>query len=111
VLRLLGARGVSGGRRIRQKVVREVKRTKFTAGSGQHYWIPEYRSWDRREEVTMSERERKSEDERETPEGSKQLSEFERKGIEVAPRADIPPEIDPPSPVESTESPPDGTGE
>ena len=32
MLRLLGARGVSGGRRIRQKVVREVKRTKFTAG-------------------------------------------------------------------------------
>lgn len=62
----------------------------------------------------MSEREGKSEVPSETPEGNKRLSEFERKGIEVAPRVDIPPEIDPPSPVESTEStesPPDGTGE
>lgn len=56
----------------------------------------------------MSERE---EEGNETPETSRQDPVFERKGIEVAPRVDIPPGTDPPSPVESTESPPDGDGE
>lgn len=57
----------------------------------------------------MSERENGAQ--RETPEGEKRRPEFERKGIEVAPRVANPPGTDPPSPVEPTESPSDGGGD